>query len=135
MKRDKIIAEIGNCLTDEIYDMGRGFEFYFDSKYGFKTVVLKATIDLDFGFTNYLIYAIVRIVPAGKTLITVRIMGDKSIRRGEWKRYDSIEHAVEKYLEKEISGKDLRNTLCWKMMDHDYFVELMRDCYDIEIKT
>ena len=135
MNRKKIISEIANCLRDEIYDMGRGFKISYSSKYGFKTVDLSATIDLVIGSTNYLIYAIVEIASSGAIFATVRITGKKSWWTSEWKRYDSVEHALEQYLEKDISGKDLRNTLCWKMMDQDYFVELMRDCYDIEIKS
>lgn len=135
MKRDKIIAEIGDCLKDELYDMGIGFRISYRQKYGFKSVEMRATLDLGIGSTNYLILAKVDIAPSGDTFVTVRITGDKSRWRGEWKRYDSVEHAVERYLEKDISGKDLRNTLCWKMMDQDFFVELMRDCYDIEIKS
>ena len=135
MNRKKIISEIANCLRDEIYDMGRGFKISYSSKYGFKTVDLRATIDFVIGSTNYLIYAIVEIAPSGAIFATVRITGKKNWWTSEWKRYDSVEHAVKLYLEKDISGKDLRNILCWKMMDQDFFVELMKDCYDIEIKS
>ena len=135
MKRNKIIEQIGDCLKDEIYDMGRGFKISYSSKYGFKTVDLRATIDLVIGSTNYLIYAIVEIAPSGAIFATVRITGKKNWWTSEWKRYDSVEHAIERYLEKEIQGKDLMNTLCWQMMDYDFFVELMKDCYGIDIKS
>jgi len=135
MKRDKIIEEIGDCLKDELYDMGIGFRISYRQKYGFKSVEMRATLDLGIGSTNYLILAKVDIAPSGDTFVTVRITGDKSRWRGEWKRYDSVEHAVERYLEKELPGKDLRNTLCWQLIDRDYFVELMRDCYGIDIKS
>ena len=135
MKRNKIIEQIGDCLKDEIYDMGRGFRISYSREYSFKTAYMRVTIDVKIGSTDYLVYAKADIAPGGQPYLTVRITGEKSRKRGEWKRYDSVEHAIERYLEKEIQGKDLMNTLCWQMMDYDFFVELMKDCYGIDIKS
>ena len=135
MKRNKIISEIGEFLRDEICTGGQEYLISYTPGYGYNSVVLRATTYWSYGHTTYLFYAIVDIAPAGNLHVTVRITGGKSWRRGEWTRYDSVENAVKRYLEKEISGKYLRNLLCWQMMDYDFFEELMRDNYDINIKS
>ena len=121
MKRNDIITDIGERLTDAIYELNDSFEWDYCEESGSRSHSCTACIKYEYGGKEYDVQVWASWPHIGDSSLEVEISGGKG-KAGRWKYYDSLEQAVLEYLNANLSMNDLLSNL----------LEQLQDCYEDE---
>ena len=121
LNRKELIADIGERLTDAIYELNDSFEWDYCEESGSRSHSCTACIKYEYGGKEYDVQVWACWPHIGEDTLEVEISGGKG-KAGRWKYYDSLEQAVLEYLNENISMSDLLSNL----------LEQLQDCYEDE---
>ena len=116
MNRNEIITDIGERLTDAIYELNDSFEWDYDDDRDSRSNSCTACIKYVYGGKKYDVQVWASWPHIGENTLYVEISGGKG-KAGRWKYYDSLEQAVLEYLYANISMSDLLSNLLEQIRD------------------
>ena len=116
MKRNEIITDIGERLTDAIYELNDSFEWDYDDDRDSRSNSCTACIKYVYGGKKYDVQVWANWPHIGDSSLEVEISGGKG-KAGRWKYYDSLEQAVLEYLNENLSMSDLLSNLLEQIRD------------------
>ena len=117
MKRNEIITDIGESLTDALYELNDSFEWDYDDDRDSRSNSCSACIKYKYGGKKYDVQVWASWPHIGENSLLVEITGGKG-KAGRWKYYDSLEQAVLEYLNEHISMSDLLSNLLEQIRDY-----------------
>jgi len=117
MKRNEIITDIGERLTEAIYELNDSFEWDYDDDSDSRSNSCNACIKYEYGGKKYYVHVWASWPHIGENTLEVEITGGKG-KAGRWKYYDSLEQAVLEYLYTHISMSDLLSNLLEQIRDY-----------------
>ena len=94
MKRNEIITDIGERLTDAIYELNDSFEWDYCEESGSRSHSCTACIKYEYGGKEYDVQVWACWPHIGENTLEVEISGGKG-KAGRWKYYDSLEQALD----------------------------------------
>ena len=119
MKRNDIITDIGECLTDALYELNDSFEWDYDDDRDSRRHSCTACIKYEYGDKKYDVQVWANWPHIGENTLEVEISGGKG-KAGRWKYYDSLEQAVVEYLNAHITMSDLLSSLLEQLREDAY---------------
>ena len=119
MKRNDIITDIGERLTDAIYELNDSFEYDFCEESGSRSHSCTACIKYEYGGKEYDVQVWASWSHTGDTSLEVEITGGKG-KAGRWKYYDSLEQAIVEYLKTNLLMSDLLIELLNQLREDSY---------------
>ena len=116
MNRNEIITDIGERLTDALYELNDSFEWDYDDDRDSRSNSCSACIKYEYGGKKYDVQVWASWPHIGDSSLEVEISGGKG-KAGRWKYYDSLEQAVVEYLNENLSMSDLLSNLLEQIRD------------------
>ena len=116
LNRKELITDIGERLTDAIYELNDSFEWDYDDDRDSRSNSCTACIKYKYGGKEYHVQVWASWPHNGENTLEVDITGGKG-KAGRWKYYDSLEQAVLEYLYAHITMSDLLSNLLEQIRD------------------
>lgn len=117
-RRNEIIKEIGDSLTDAINVLTDSFSQDYCEESGSRSYECSATIKYECGGKEYVVGAWAEWPHFGAPSLEVEISGGIG-KAGRWKYYDSLQEAIVVYLYANISMPDLLGSLLEQLRDSE----------------
>ena len=119
MNRNEIITDIGERLTDAIYELNDSFEWDYCDESDSTDASHTACIKYKYGGKEYDVQVWACWPHIGEDTLEVEISGGKG-KAGRWKYYDNLEQAIVEYLKTNLLMSDLLIELLNQLREDSY---------------